>query len=183
MIKGSCVLLLGFVLTLGVFAQRNPNWAVRVDAKAVSNLYRIDTGVYRCAQPDVAAFAELEQTGILEVLNLRYLYGDRQPASATRLTLHQVRMVAANCDWDKVVKSLRIIKNRKGPIVIHCKHGADRTGLVCALYRIVFQGWSREAAIDELVNGAYNFHPVYANITSFIRNIDVASLKKAVLQE
>jgi protein tyrosine phosphatase (PTP) superfamily phosphohydrolase (DUF442 family) len=183
MIKSTCLLLLGFVFTAGVFAQRNPDWAMPVDAKAVFNLYMIDTGVYRCAQPDAAAFAGLEQMGMHEVLNLRYLCSDKKPASATGLTLHHVKMLAASCNWDKAVKSLRIIKNRKGPIVIHCKHGSDRTGLVCALYRIVFQGWSRQAAIDELENGGYGFHTVYANIPSFIRSLDVESLKKAVMQE
>ncbi len=183
MIRSTCFLLLGFIFTAGLFAQRNPDWATPVEAKAIFNLYMIDTGVYRCAQPDALGFAELEQIGIREVLNLRYLCSDNKPASATGLTLHHMKMMAGNCDWDKVVKSLRIIKDRKGPIVIHCKHGSDRTGLVCALYRIVFQGWSKEAAIDELENGGYDFHTIYANIPSFIRNLDVESLNKAVMQE
>jgi protein tyrosine phosphatase len=175
--------LLGFVFVACLQAQRNPNWANLVDTKSVSNLYLVDTGVYRCAQPDAAAFAELEQMGIREALNLRYLVSNDKPASATTLTLHQVKMVAANSDWDKLVRALRIIKNRKGPIVIHCKHGADRTGLIVALYRIVFQGWSKENAIDELENGGFNFHTVYANIPSFVRNMDVEALTMAVMED
>ena len=167
----------------GLFAQRNSNWAVPMEAKTILNLYMVDTGVYRCAQPDAEAFAELEQLGIRSVINLRYLCSDDQPAKATGLTLHHVKMMASNSDWDKLVKTLRIIKNRQGPIVIHCKHGSDRTGLVLALYRIVFQGWSKEAAIDELKNGGYGFHTVYANIPSFIRNLDETALKKAVMQD
>ena len=182
MIRNVVILICSFVVATGLFAQRNPGWAVPVEAKTILNLYMVDTGVYRCAQPDVNAFAELEQMGIQSVLNLRYLCSDNKPASATGLTLLHVKMAASNCDWDKVVESLRIIKNRKGPIAIHCKHGSDRTGLVLALYRIVFQGWSKDAAIDELENGGYGFHTIYANIPSFIRNLDEAALKKAVIE-
>lgn len=173
-------LLLNFVLIADLSAQRNPDWAAPVEAKAVKNFFLIDAGVYRSGQPDAAAFAELEQTGIKEILNLRYLCSDDKQAHGTDLTLHHIKMMAGNCDWDKTVKALRIIKDRKGPIVIHCKHGSDRTGLVTALYRIVFQGWDKEKAIDELENGGYDFHTIYANIPSFIRNIDVAALKEAV---
>ena len=47
--------------------------------------------------------------------------------------------------------------SHEGPVLVHCKHGADRTGCIVALYRIVFQSWSKEAAIDEMHNGGYGF--------------------------
>ncbi len=175
-------LLLSFVFAFNLSAQRNPQWAVPVDAKIVENLFRIDSGVYRCAQPDAAAFSELKQMGVKEVLSLRFWHGNDKHAAGTGLTLHRVKMMAGNCDWDKVVEALRIIKDRKGPIVIHCKHGSDRTGLITAMYRIVFQEWSKEAAIEELENGGYGFHTIYANIPSFIRNADIEVLKKKVMQ-
>ncbi len=180
--KRSILLWLGFVISFHLSAQRNISWAIPIEAKAVNNLYLVDTGIYRAAQPNVAAFVELEQMGIKEVLNLRYFCSNDKQATNTGLTLHHVKMVAGNCDWDKVVKALRIIRNREGPIVIHCKHGADRTGLVIALYRIIFQGWDKERAIDELENGGYDFHSVYANIPSFIRNADIAVMKEAVMR-
>lgn len=52
-----------------------------------------------------------------------------------------------------------------------------------ALYRILFQNRSKEAAIDEMKNGGYNFHRIYINITPFIKNVDVDELKKEVTQE
>ena len=177
------ILLLSFVFAGNLSAQRNPLWAAPVEAKAAYNLYRIDTGVYRVAQPDAAAFAELYRMGIREVLNLRYFDYNEKEAAGTRLKLHRVKMAAESCSWDKLVEALRIIKNKKGPIAIHCKHGADRTGLVAASYRIVFQGWSKEDAIDELENGGYDFHSIYANIPSFIRKLDVEALKEAVMKD
>jgi protein tyrosine phosphatase len=165
-----------------VYAQRNFAWAVPIETKTVNNLYMVDTGVYRCAQPNKTAFAELEIIGISEVLNLRYLCSDKRYVKATDLTVHHVKMLAGKSDFDKLVKTLRIVKNRTDAIVIHCKHGADRTGLVLALYRIVFQDWSRQDAIDELENGNYKFHPVYKNIPEFIKNVDLELLKEAIMQ-
>ena len=40
-------------------------------------------------------------------------------------------------------------QKRKIPVVVHCLHGVDRTGLVCATYRILVQGWSVEDAWAE----------------------------------
>ena len=35
------------------------------------------------------------------------------------------------------------------PVYIHCEHGADRTGLLAALYRVKVQGWAPEDAKTE----------------------------------
>ncbi|MDR2886658.1 MAG: tyrosine-protein phosphatase [Bacteroidales bacterium] len=178
------LIFLLMLFALEARAQRNPQWAVPVPVQYVDNLYMVDEGIYRSAQPDAQGFAELERKGIREVLNLRQLVSDNPyKAYSSLLTFHHVKMMAEFCDRDDAVNALRFIYNRKGPIVIHCKHGSDRTGLVVALYRILFQGWSKEAAIDEMKNGGYNFHRIYFNIASFIENVDVDELKKEVMQE
>jgi len=89
-------------------------------------------------------------------------------------------MLASKCNEDKIVLALQLIQNRHGSIIIHCKHGADRTGLIIALYRIIFQGWDKKSAIDELENGNYNFHPIYSNILQYIWDLDVERLAEKV---
>ena len=89
----------------------------------------------------------------------------------------QLRLVLED---EKVIEALRIIKQANGPILIHCWHGSDRTGLVSAMYRIVFQGWSKEDAIDELMNGGYGYHSLYKNIPEFIRQADIEKVKQSV---
>ena len=37
------------------------------------------------------------------------------------------------------------------PVFVHCEHGNDRTGLLAALYRVRFDGWTAKAAHDEMV--------------------------------
>jgi len=36
------------------------------------------------------------------------------------------------------------------PVLLHCKAGLHRTGILCAVYRMEYQGWSSDAAYDEL---------------------------------
>ena len=62
----------------------------------------------------------------------------------------------------------------------HCWHGSDRTGLVSAMYRIVFGGWSKKEAIDELINGGYGYHSMYKNISEFIEKVDIVAIKQRV---
>lgn len=170
------------LLAIGGQAQQNKQWATPVESKHIENFYRVDDGVYRSGQPTAAAFREMEQLGIKEVLNLRNYHSDKDEAEGTNIKLHRVAMTAHSSEWDKLVEALRIIKNRKEPIVIHCWHGSDRTGLVVALYRLVFQGWTKEEALYELENGGFGYHKVYGNIKTFIRNMDVEAFKNDVLQ-
>ena len=96
-------LLLNFIFVAGLYAQRNPEWATPVDAKQAFNLYMVDSGVYRCAQPNKAAFAELKRLGIGEAVNLRYFKSDRKSALTADITVHHIKMLADKSDWDKIV--------------------------------------------------------------------------------
>lgn len=172
-------LLITFSLYFHAQAQRNSHWGEAVSTNFAYNVYKVDSGVYRCAQPDSAGFAELWALGISEIINLRSFDTDKKYPHA-HLVFHHINMQAEHCNYKKIVRVLQLIKARNGSIVIHCKHGADRTGLIIALYRIAFQGWTKEEAIDELKNGGYNFHTIYGNIPRYIMKIDVEQLKKDI---
>lgn len=143
-------------------------------------IYKLDDKVYRSEQPDRKGFDYLRSFGIRNVLNLRDHHKDDSKARGTGLTLYRVEMSAGKITVDEVVAALRIIRQSAGPIVIHCWHGSDRTGTVSALYRIVFQNWSKEEAIEELMKGGYGYHAMYKNIPEFIRAADIESIKKRV---
>ena len=95
-----------------------------------------------------------------------------------RLILHHIKINAGSITENHLIKALKIIKNRKGPIVFHCWHGSDRTGAVAAAYRIIFNNWSKIDAIDELENGDYGYHEkFYGNIKKLIKNLNVEQVK------
>jgi len=81
-----------------------------------------------------------------------------------------------------MVAALKALRNldQDGPILIHCQHGADRTGLVSALYRVVYQGWTKEQALNELQNGGYGFHAIWQNIKRYLEQVDIDKLRREV---
>jgi protein tyrosine/serine phosphatase len=146
-------------------------------------MYRVDKGIYRSEQPSRVQFRAIEKYGIKEILNLRFWHSDDKYAKGTGLILHRVKMNAHDANDFDVVAALRIIKNRKGPILIHCHHGSDRTGLIVAMYKLVFRNANKADVIDEMVNGGFGFHEIYDNIVQYINRVNVDSIRKQVYRK
>lgn len=159
---------------------RPETWAQPIQSKCLKNFYKLNDQVYRSAQPDEEAFGYLRSLGMKNILNLRNSHNDDPDVTQLGLKLHRVTMDAGKIEPKDVVAALRIIKQSDGPILIHCRHGSDRTGTICAMYRIVFQNWSKEDAIDELLHGGYGYHALYKNIPEYIRQENIEAMKKKV---
>lgn len=44
-----------------------------------------------------------------------------------------------------------------GNVLVHCEHGEDRTGIVCAAYRIIRNGWTAKRAKNEMYDLGFNY--------------------------
>ncbi|MCX6235307.1 MAG: dual specificity protein phosphatase family protein [Bacteroidetes bacterium] len=153
-------------------------WAKKVTNWSFDNLYQLNNDVYRSEQPDNSGFRVIAQMGIKSILNLRVSNSDSTIIGDLNLNYFHVPMRAKHFTENEVTEALRIIQKAPKPILIHCVYGSDRTGLVCAMYRIVFQDWSYQEAIDEMINGGYGFHEKYSNIPLFIEQRDSELIKK-----
>jgi protein tyrosine/serine phosphatase len=148
----------------------------------LENFYRLNDGVYRSRQPDDEEMAELEATGFRAILNLREHHSDKDEARGTQLRLYRVPVNAGDIDDAFVVKALRAIAQAEKPILIHCWHGSDRTGVVAAMYRMVFEQWPRDMAIDEFVNGGFGYHAsFYPNIERYLETVDIEAIRRQVI--
>ena len=106
-------------------------------------------------------------------------------AEPAGLIVYQVRMKSRNVGEDesaKVVAAMRFLNQgvALGPTLLHCHHGADRTGALIAVYRMLYQSWTRADALAELIDGGYGFHPIWANIPRYIEEVDLADLKSRI---
>jgi tyrosine-protein phosphatase SIW14 len=159
---------------------RNKSWASKIKTSTLNNLYKINDSMYRSEQPTYQEFKYLNQFGIKSILNLRANHNDSNLIKNNNLEKYSVKITTNNITEDNIIASLKIINAAKKPLLIHCKHGSDRTGIVVAMYRIVFENWTKENAIDELINGGYGFHHQYDNIPAYIRNVDINAIKKMI---
>lgn len=145
-------------------------------------MYKVSNSLYRSAQPTQEGMDLAEKLGVCTVLSLRSGGGDAALAENTNLRIKHVPMRAWNPNFSDVVAALRLIVYEPNPVLVHCYHGADRTGLVVALYRMLVQNWSREAAIQEMLEGGYGYHSMWRDIVVFLQNVDIEALRKAVYQ-
>ena len=177
-----------FLPTPGLaFEVRPAAWAQKVQqvVMGVPNLYRVTDTLYRSAQPDSEGFRNLQSLGIRAVLSMRQTVNDVPLAAETNLTLARVPMKSryvGEKNGAKVVQAMRDLRAgmQPGPILIHCHHGADRTGVIVALWRILYENWTRQQAIDELIEGGYGFHPIWANIPRYLRRVNLSDLRERI---
>ena len=160
---------------------RPAEWAVRVKVDGLPNLFRVTPTLYRSAQPTLQGFKSLGQLGIATVINLRGGEDDGRAALALGFRLESVPLSAARVRHDANVQILRLLgRPEQGPVLVHCKHGADRAGMICALYRMVYQGWDRTKAIEEMRKGGYGFHAIWHGLVDYLERVDVEALRRDV---
>jgi protein tyrosine/serine phosphatase len=159
---------------------RPATWAVPIDHPPLANLHQITPMLYRGAQPTSEGFAELEKMGIRTVVNLRGMHGDSELLERTGLAYRHITFQTWHPEDEDIIEFLRIVtKPENQPVFFHCHHGSDRTGTMCAIYRLVVQGWSKDDAIREMTEGNYGFHIVWDNLITYLRDLDVDRIRSA----
>lgn len=171
-------------------AQRCPirpsHWARPLGIPGVPNLHHVDAGLFRSGQPERHGLRILaEQHGVRTVISLRGFHGDEAVADGLGLTLMRIPIRAWLFRQGDVLKVLGTVvrQRRNGGVLLHCLHGADRTGLVCALYRMVLQDWDRNDAIAELRDGKFGYHSIWGRRPPFLIGADVEAMRIAIDRE
>jgi protein tyrosine phosphatase (PTP) superfamily phosphohydrolase (DUF442 family) len=155
------------------------NWAEAITREGLPNLHKVSATLYRGAQPEEKGYAQLKALGIKTVVNLRALHPDRLESEASGLKHEGIVFNTWHPEEKDVARFLRIVSDPTNvPVFVHCQHGADRTGMMCAIYRIVVQGWTKAEAIDEMTHGGFGFHSVWKNLIEYIEKLDVDKLRR-----
>jgi protein tyrosine/serine phosphatase len=122
---------------------------------------------------------ELKAMGIRTVINLRGYHSDNDEVLGTGMKQGRLHMEPWRADDADVVGFLKLATDTNNlPVFVHCQRGADRTGMVCAMYRITVCGWTKEEAIRELKDGGFGFNPAWKNIVRYIEKADIEKIKK-----
>lgn len=163
-------LLAGMFISLSAIAAELPD-----------NFHRVTADLYRSSQPSKSQMLALEKNGIGAVLNLRQWHTDDDEAQGTELILYHVAMNAATFSRSDIVQALQVLHRSAKPVLVHCWHGSDRTGLIVALYQLVFDHTAKADVLTELRRPEYGYHEtVYPGIARFIETVNVDELRQQV---
>ncbi len=173
-----CVLLVTFTLAYGYLGANtvrkrsvgSASWSSTVAAAGVPNLHRVDEGLFRSAQPTAEGMASLAALGIKTIVNLRHNHSDQSEIEGLPLVEKRICVNTWSIDADQARDFIRIATDEQSrPVLVHCQHGADRTGAMVALYRVLRHGWSDEDAIREMTGGGFGFHGIWMHLPDFVR--------------
>ena len=155
------------------------------------NFHKVNENLYRSGQPDEDEFESLYSfNNIRSVLNLRENNSDKDEIDAVnfkrekKIKLCEIPLDTGNISEGELYKILTVIRDAPKPLLIHCWHGSDRTGCAVAAYRIVFENWSVEDAISELMKPEYGHHKnIYTNIPELLRKADWKKIRETILNK
>ncbi len=159
-------------------AGRPARWAEPIERPGLPNLHRVTPVLYRGAQPTAEGFRELARLGVKSVLSLRGFHDDDVPIEVG-LAHERISFKAWHAEDEDVVRFLRYVSDpAHQPVFVHCQWGADRTGMMCAIERVAIEGWSKDAALEEMTQGGFGFHPEWQNLVRYVRELDVETLAR-----
>jgi protein tyrosine/serine phosphatase len=158
---------------------RPAEWAQPVEVQY--NLYQMSPTLYRSALPDRGAVQLLEKLKVATVINF-LPESDASWLSTPGITQVQLPYRTNHVDDADVLAALRAIQSAEsnGPVLMHCKHGSDRTGLMAAMYRVVVQGWSKEDALNEMTQGGFGDSTHFKDGVRYMMKADVEKLRAAL---
>lgn len=130
--------------------------------QAIRNFDLVTPWFYRGGQPGKEGIHALQELGVKTVVSLRW---SPKVVEAERAAVEQMgmRFVSIPLNYwnvptakilDEFFDLIHDPSNR--PVFLHCLHGADRTGLMVAMYRITHENWDFGKAYNDMVQ--HGFH-------------------------
>jgi tyrosine-protein phosphatase SIW14 len=151
---------------------------INADSNPIDNFHSIlDGKIFRGARPGDDGIDYLAQMGIKTVIDLQggdYLGPFSNPGEskddiieegaathADAMQFISIPLSSLNPDFDdqdkKIGQILSFISNPANqPVFFHCYHGEDRTGVVAALYRVIYQGCTPVQAHTEMLQDGHS---------------------------
>lgn len=156
--------LFSTAVAVGCSARHNQTRAVsqapfaeKINVPGVSDFGKVNDFLYRGAQPKNNGVEQLQAFGIDTIVDLRAeLHGlianERQRAESLGIRFINLPGSGWATPKDEEIAQFftLVLERPQRRIFIHCWLGGDRSGMFIAAYRIAFDGWSPQQAIEEM---------------------------------
>lgn len=116
---------------------------------------QVNERLFRSGQPGDGGLTRLRELGINTIINLRGASKRTraEEAEARALGFNYFNVALPNWGRPQETRVERILAliaaPENGRVLVHCRSGVDRTGMIVALYRITYDGWSSNKALAE----------------------------------
>jgi tyrosine-protein phosphatase SIW14 len=124
--------------------------------KELPNFHTVTQGkLYRGGQPKAGGLRKLSSLGVKTVINLRgddeHEADEEREAKSLGMRYFNVPLsLGGRPTKEQIARVLSLVNAPEDqPVFVHCHRGADRTGVVVAVYRIEHDGWTSEQALRE----------------------------------
>lgn len=147
--------------------------------RLTKNFYEVDPGkFYRSAQLTASELENvISKRGIKTVISLRgnppSIFGEESEEQTLQRSKVEFHKYALEMDYfpSKVDLNeiLGLLHNAPKPILIHCRSGSDRTGMIAALYAMEEMNLTKEDAFKQLSPKYLHFEAFHLAMDDFIR--------------
>lgn len=124
---------------------------------------QVDSSVWRGARPTADNLAAIKAQ-FATVISLEGLDEDAKELLELRPVLLVSRPISfwqiyfTGITQAALADILAVIETVRKPVLVHCQHGEDRTGLVIAAYQVRAHGMSKDGAMEQAIEFGYRFY-------------------------
>ncbi len=122
----------------------------------VYNFRQVESDIYRSGQLSKEAVPQLRELGIKTVISFddhqKRIQKEKEFLKDSGIEFISIPWSASDYPQDEAIKKIHALMEapENKPVLVHCKHGQERTGVVIATWRISHQGWGVEKAYQEM---------------------------------
>ena len=158
------IAVVGCFAVVSLIAATQVSWCqADKELKGLRNFGRVTQTLYRGGQPTSNGFNTLHAMGVEMVVNLRH---DRTEMATEKRQVESLGMQSIESPWSashepssaQIVEFLDLVRTHPNmKIFVHCRRGADRTGVMIAAYRIAVEHEPVAQAVSEMHRYHYDW--------------------------
>jgi tyrosine-protein phosphatase SIW14 len=163
-IKRRMIAVTGFLAVVSLIAGTQVSWCqTDKELRGLPNFGRVTENLYRGGQPTSDGFNSLHAIGVGIDVNLRENRGE---VATEKRQVESLGIKYVEIPWSashepssaQIVEFLDLVRaNRDTKIFVHCRRGADRTGVMIASYRIAVEHKPVAEAVSEMHRYHYDW--------------------------